>query len=111
MITGESIPIEKVVGDSVIGATINKEGSFNFKATKIGSDTALAQIIEFIKNAQASKAPIARLADIIAGYFTWAVIGVALLAFSTWYFVGGAGFVFSLQILITVLIIACPCAL
>ena len=111
MITWESIPVEKNVWDTVIWATINKDWSFNFKATKIWSDTALAQIIKFIKNAQSSKAPIARLADIIAGYFTWAVIFIAILAFSIWYFVVWANFVFSLQILITILIIACPCAL
>lgn len=111
MITWESIPIEKSIWDKVIWATINKDGTFNFKATKIWSDTALAHIIEFIKNAQSSKAPIARLADIIAWYFTWAVIAIALVSFSVWYFVVWAGFVFSLQILITILIIACPCAL
>jgi len=111
MITGESIPVEKNFWDKVIWATINKDWSFNFKATKIGSDTALAQIIEFIKNAQSSKAPIARLADIIAGYFTWVVIAIALLSFWIWYFIVWATFIFSLQILITILIIACPCAL
>ncbi len=111
MITGESIPIEKNVGDTVIWATINKDGSFNFKATKVWSDTALAQIIQFIKNAQSSKAPIARLADVIAGYFTWIVITIALVSFGLWYFVLWDSFVFSLQILITILIIACPCAL
>lgn len=111
MITWESIPVEKNIWDKVIWATINKDGTFNFKATKIWKDTALAQIIEFIKNAQSSKAPIARLADIIAWYFTWAVIIIAILSFLIWYFIVGAWFVFSLQILITVLIIACPCAL
>lgn len=111
MITWESIPVEKNIWMEVIWATINKDWTFNFKSTKIGSDTALAQIIEFIKNAQSSKAPIARLADIIAWYFTWVVIAIALISFSIWYFLVWSGFVFSLQILITVLIIACPCAL
>ncbi len=111
MITWESIPVEKNIWDKVIWATINKDWSFNFKATKIWSDTALAQIIEFIKNAQSSKAPIARLADIIAGYFTWIVISIALLSFWVWYFIVWATFIFSLKILITILIIACPCAL
>jgi len=111
MITWESIPVEKNIWSNVVWATINKDWTFNFKATKIGSDTALSQIIEFIKNAQSSKAPIARLADIIAGYFTWVVIVIALVSFLIWYFIVWAGFVFSLQILITILIIACPCAL
>ncbi len=111
MITWESIPVEKNIWSNVIWATINKNGTFNFKATKIWSDTALAQIIEFIKNAQSSKAPIARLADIIAWYFTWVVIAIALFSFSIWYFIVWEWFVFSLQILITILIIACPCAL
>ena len=111
MITWESIPVEKNIWDKVIWATINKDWTFNFKATKIWSDTALAQIIEFIKNAQSSKAPIARLADVIAGYFTWVVIVISVLSFLTWYFIVWATFIFSLQILITILIIACPCAL
>ena len=110
MITGESIPVEKSVTDSVIGATINKSGNIQFRATKIGKDTALAQIIKLIQNAQGSKAPIARLADIISGYFTWIVIGVSIVSFLIWYLLG-FGFLFALTILITVLIIACPCAL
>ncbi len=110
MITGESVPIDKKAGDKVIGATINKSGVLHFKATKVGKDTALAQIIKLIQDAQGSKAPIARLADIISGYFVWAVIAVALVSFGVWYLVG-AGFLFSLSILITILIIACPCAL
>jgi P-type Cu+ transporter len=110
MITGESVPIDKKSGDKVIGATINKSGAIQFKATKVGKDTALAQIVKLIQEAQGSKAPIARLADIISGYFVWAVMAVALLSFGIWYFIG-AGFLFSLTILITILIIACPCAL
>ncbi len=111
MITGESVPIDKKVGDSVIGATINKSGAIQFKALKVGKDTALAQIIKLIQEAQGSKAPIARLADIISGYFVWAVIAIAIVSFALWYFVFGASFLFALTILITILIIACPCAL
>tara|TARA_B100000745_G_scaffold300547_1_gene255161 strand:+ start:2369 stop:4831 length:2463 start_codon:yes stop_codon:yes gene_type:complete len=111
MITGESVPVDKKVGDSVIGATINKSGAIQFKALKVGKDTALAQIIKLIQEAQGSKAPIARLADIISGYFVWTVIAIAIVSFTLWYFVFGASFLFALTILITVLIIACPCAL
>ncbi len=110
MITGESLPVEKKVGNTVIGATINKSGSIQFKATKIGKDTALAQIIKLIQEAQGSKAPISKLADIISGYFVWIVIGISILSFLVWYALG-FGFLFSLTILITILIIACPCAL
>ncbi len=110
MITGESIPTDKKKDDDVIGATINKTGAFQFVATKVGKDTTLSQIIKLIQDAQGSKAPIARLADIISGHFVWIVISIAALSFGIWYFVG-AGFLFSLTILITVLIIACPCAL
>ena len=111
MITGESVPVDKKVGDLVIGATINKSGAIRFIAQKVGKDTALAQIVKLIQEAQGSKAPIARLADVISGYFVWAVIAIALLAFGLWYFVLGSSFLFALTILITVLIIACPCAL
>lgn len=110
MITGESIPVEKSVGDEVIGSTINKTGSFQFKATKIGADTALSQIIQLVEQAQGSKAPIQKLADTISSYFVPIVIGVALLSFLTWYSLG-FGFAFSLTIFVAVLIIACPCAL
>lgn len=112
MITGESIPVEKKAGDEVIGATINKTGSFQFEATRIGKDTALAQIIRMVDEAQGSKAPIQRLADVIAGYFVPIVIGVATVTFIIWYFVGPApAFTFALLNFIAVLIIACPCAL
>jgi Cu+-exporting ATPase len=111
MITGESVPVDKKVGDMVIGATINKSGAIRFTAQKVGKDTALAQIVKLIQEAQGSKAPIARLADVISGYFVWAVIAIALLSFGLWYFVFGASFLFALTILITILIIACPCAL
>ena len=112
MITGESIPVEKKVGDEVIGATINKTGSFQFEATKIGKNTALAQIIRLVEEAQGSKAPIQRLADIIASYFVPIVIGIATLVFIIWYFLGPApALTFALLNFIAVLIIACPCAL
>lgn len=111
MITGESIPVEKKKGDTVIGATINKHGSFKFKATKVGRDTVLNQIIKLVEEAQGSKAPIQRLADKVSGYFVPAVIVIAISAFIFWYFILGQSFVFSLSIFIAVLIIACPCAL
>ncbi|MEM4318546.1 MAG: copper-translocating P-type ATPase [Candidatus Pacearchaeota archaeon] len=111
MITGESIPVEKKKGDIVIGGTINKHGSFKFKATKVGKDTVLNQIIRLVEEAQGSKAPIQKLADKVSGYFVPTVIIIAVLAFIIWYFVVGQSFVFSLSIFIAVLIIACPCAL
>jgi Cu+-exporting ATPase len=112
MITGESIPVEKKVGDEVIGATINKTGSFQFEATKVGKDTTLAQIIRLVEEAQGSKAPIQRLADVIASYFVPAVIGIAIITFVIWYFLGPApALTFALLNFVAVLIIACPCAL
>jgi len=110
-ITGESIPVHKKKGDLVIGATINKTGSFKFRATKVGSDTMLAQIIKLVEDAQGSKAPIQKLADLVAGYFVQVVIVLALLAFGYWYFIGGQTFLFALTILVSTLIIACPCAM
>jgi len=112
MITGESIPVEKKVGDEVIGATINKTGGFQFEATKIGKNTTLAQIIRMVEEAQGSKAPIQRLADVIASYFVPVVIGIAIITFIVWYFVGPApALTFAFLNFIAVLIIACPCAL
>jgi len=112
MITGESIPVEKKVGDEVIGATINKTGSFQFEATKIGKDTTLAQIVRLVEEAQGSKAPIQRLADVIASYFVPIVISIAIVTFIIWYFVGPApAFTFALLNFVAVLIIACPCAM
>ncbi|MCX6818453.1 MAG: heavy metal translocating P-type ATPase [Candidatus Aenigmarchaeota archaeon] len=111
MITGESIPVEKKKGDNVIGATINKHGSFRFKATKIGRDTVLSQIIKLVEEAQGSKAPVQRLADKVSGYFVPAIIIIAVVSFSLWYLVLGQGFIFALSVFIAVLIIACPCAL
>jgi len=112
MITGESIPVEKKVGDEVIGASINKTGSFQFEATNVGKDTTLAHIIRMVEEAQGSKAPIQRLADVIASYFVPIVIGIAIATFTIWYFVGPApAFTFALLNFVAVLIIACPCAL
>ncbi|MEM5811131.1 MAG: heavy metal translocating P-type ATPase [Candidatus Aenigmatarchaeota archaeon] len=111
MITGESIPVEKKKGDIVIGGTINKYGSLKFKATKVGKDTILNQIIKLVEEAQGSKAPIQRLADKVSGYFVQAVLLIGILAFSIWYFILGQNFAFSLSIFIAVLIISCPCAL
>lgn len=111
MITGESIPVEKKKGDTVIGATLNKHGSFTFKATRVGSDTALNQIIKLVEDAQGSKAPIQRLADIVSSYFVPAVMSIATVAFLYWYFIAHMPFSFSLTIFVAVLIIACPCAL
>ena len=111
MLTGESIPVEKTVDDQVIGASINKTGSFQYRATKIGKDTALAQIVKLVEDAQGSKAPIAKLADRISGIFVPVVIGLAILAGLGWYFVGGETIEFALTIAISVLVIACPCAL
>ena len=109
MLTGESIPIEKKSGDTVIGASINKNGSIKYRVTKIGEDTALAQIIKLVENAQGSKAPIARLGDIISSYFVPVVIVLAVISGIAWY-LGGQTLAFSLSIFIAVLIIACPCA-
>jgi len=110
MLTGESIPVEKTVGDEVVGATMNKTGSFRFRATKVGKDTALAQIIKLVEEAQGSKAPIQALADLISAWFVPAVVVLALLAFGIW-MLTGQSFIFALTVFITVLIIACPCAL
>ena len=112
MITGESIPVEKKAGDEVIGATINKTGSFQFEATKVGKDTTLARIVRMVEEAQGSKAPIQRLADFIASYFVPTVIGIAIITFIVWYFVGPSpALTFALLNFVAVLIIACPCAL
>ncbi|MEW6142741.1 MAG: heavy metal translocating P-type ATPase [Chloroflexota bacterium] len=112
MVTGESLPVEKSSGDQVIGATINKTGSFRFEATKVGRDTMLAQIIRVVEEAQGSKAPIQRMADIISAYFVPAVIGIALATFIVWYVIGPQPVLsFALLNAVAVLIIACPCAL
>lgn len=111
MVTGESIPVEKREGDTVIGATINKNGSFEFAVTKVGSETALAQIIRLIEEAQGSRAPIQALADRVSAYFVPAVIGIAVLTFVIWFFVLGAPLAFALMAFTAVIVIACPCAL
>lgn len=110
MLTGESIPVEKNVDSKVIGASINKNGTIRFKATKVGKDTALAKIIKLVGDAQGSKAPIAKMADVISGYFVPVVIGIAIIAGLAWY-ISGMSAIFSLTIFIAVLVIACPCAL
>ena len=111
MLTGESIPVSKSVGDEVIGASLNKTGSFILKATIIGKDTALSQIIQLVEQAQGSKAPIAKLADKVSGVFVPIVIVLALVSGLAWYFLGQESWVFALTITISVLVIACPCAL
>ncbi len=112
MLTGESLPVEKRAGDQVIGATLNKTGTFRFEATKVGKDTVLAQIVRLVEEAQGSKAPIQRLADYVASIFVPTVIGIALLTFAAWWVFGPApSFVFGLLNFVAVLIIACPCAL
>jgi Cu+-exporting ATPase len=110
MVTGESIPVEKSVGREVIGATLNKTGSFKFKALKVGKDTLLFQIIKLVEGAVKSKAPIQKLADKISSYFVPTVLGIGIISFIVWFFVGES-FLFSLTTMITVFIIACPCAL
>lgn len=110
MLTGESIPVEKNVGSKVIGGSINKNGSIRYKATKVGEDTALSQIIKLVQDAQGSKAPIAKMADIIAGYFVPIVIVLAIVASLAWR-ISGESNTFALNIFISVLVIACPCAL
>ncbi len=112
MVTGESLPVEKKVGDEVIGATINKTGSFKFRATKVGKDTALANIIRMVKDAQGSKVPIQRIVDVVSGYFTPSVAILAILGFMVWYTFGPEPrIVYALIVAVTTLIIACPCAL
>ncbi|MBU2589852.1 MAG: heavy metal translocating P-type ATPase [Nanoarchaeota archaeon] len=111
MITGESIPVEKKVKDEVIGATINKHGSFKFKATKIGNETTLSHIIKLIEEAQGKKAPIQRFADTVSAYFVPIVIGIALVTFLTWKFIFDKDVSFALITAVAVLVIACPCAL
>ena len=111
MLTGESIPVEKNVGDNVTGASINKNGVIKFRAEKVGSDTVLAQIIKLVEDAQGKKAPIAALADTVSGYFVPTVIIIALVSATLWFIVGNKDLEFVLTIFISVLVIACPCAL
>ncbi|MDP2656243.1 MAG: heavy metal translocating P-type ATPase, partial [bacterium] len=119
MVTGESLPVEKNIGDAVIGATINTSGSFQYRATKVGADTLLSQIIQMVEDAQATEAPIQRLADKVASVFVPSVISIAFVAWIFWLFIapqfgiisGSSSLQFAIYIAITVLIIACPCAL
>ncbi len=110
MLTGESLPVEKGPGDPVVGASLNTFGTFVFRATRVGSDTVLAQIIRMVEEAQGSKAPIAKLADIVSGYFVPIVLGIATLSAAAW-LVAGQDLDFALTVFVTVLVIACPCAL
>ncbi|MEG1002833.1 MAG: heavy metal translocating P-type ATPase [Clostridium sp.] len=111
MLTGESIPVEKSIGSDVYGASINKTGMFKYKATKVGNDTVLSKIINLVEDAQGTKAPIAKLADVISGYFVPVVIVLSIISALAWYFIGNENLEFALNILISVLVIACPCAL
>jgi Cu+-exporting ATPase len=111
MITGESIPVEKGIGDKVTGATMNQSGVIKVKTLKVGKDTLLAQIVKMVEDAQSDKAPIQRIADTIANYFVPMVVFLAILTFSVWYFFLGYDFLFAFTIMICVLVIACPCAL
>jgi Cu+-exporting ATPase len=112
MVTGESLPVEKKMGDKTIGATMNKTGTFKFEATKVGKDTVLAQIIQMVQEAQGSKPPIARMVDVIASYFVPMVIGIAIVTFIVWYFFGPhPALTYAFLNFVAVLIIACPCAL
>ncbi|MCL1996649.1 MAG: heavy metal translocating P-type ATPase [Defluviitaleaceae bacterium] len=110
MLTGESIPVSKKEGDDIIGASINKNGSIKYKATKVGKDTVLAQIVKLVEDAQNSKAPIARIADTISGYFAYAVLVIAVVAGIAWV-MAGYDFAFAMVIVVSILVIACPCAL
>jgi Cu+-exporting ATPase len=111
IITGESIPVEKKKGDRVIGATINKTGALRIKATRVGKDTTLSQIIRLVEEAQTSKAPIQRVADVVVSYFVPIVLAIAITSFAAWYFVFGSSFLFALTVFVSVLVVACPCAL
>lgn len=111
MVTGESLPVSKQVGDSVVGATINQTGSFEFRVTRVGNETMLSQIIALIDEAQSSRAPIQDFADRISSWFVPVVIGIAVLTFLAWFFVFGGSFTFALMAFTSVLVIACPCAL
>ena len=110
MLTGESMPVDKLPGDRVYAASVNKNGTIKFRATQVGKHTALAQIIRLVERAQESKAPIARLADTVSGYFVSVVVVIAILSAAAW-LIGGRPLSFALTIFVSVLVIACPCAL
>jgi Cu+-exporting ATPase len=110
MLTGESLPVDKGPGDAVVCASVNKNGSITFRATKVGADTVLSRIIKLVEDAKGSKAPIAQMADIVSGYFVPAVFAVAVLAAAAW-LLAGHTLVFALTVFVAVLTIACPCAL
>jgi len=111
MLTGESLPVDKAVGDEVVGATVNTTGAFKFRTTRVGKDTALAQIVTMVRDAMGSKAPIARLVDVVSGYFVPAVMIIAILTFLAWFNLGSSqALAFAVVTAVTVLIIACPCA-
>src|SRR5262249_52907888 len=111
MISGEPIPVAKTPGARVIGGTLNQTGTFNFTATAIGADTALARIVQMVQNAQASKAPAQRIADTAGKYLVFVALGSGALAFLIWYFLGGQGFLFALTVAGSAIVIACPDAL
>ncbi len=111
MLSGEPLPVDKVPGDKVTGGTVNGRGSFLFRAEKVGRDTALSRIVAQVREAQSTRPPVAKLADIVSGYFVWGVMSIAVLTFLAWYFIGGAAFGSALEFTLTVLVIACPCAL
>ncbi|MCX7791848.1 MAG: heavy metal translocating P-type ATPase [Chloroflexaceae bacterium] len=111
LVTGESLPVEKQPGDTLIGATLNRSGSFQMRATRVGKETALAQIIRLVQEAQGSRAPVQRLVDRVAGVFVPVVIVIALLTFAAWFFIGDVGFTRAMLFAVAVLVIACPCAL
>src|SRR5690606_22679604 len=111
MLTGESMPVKKSPGSTVIGATLNKSGAFRYKATKVGADTALAQIVKLVQDAQNSKAPAQLLADRAAQWLVWTAIAIGLATFAVWFWWLGETLLFALTLTITVFVIACPDAL
>ncbi|WP_019775032.1 heavy metal translocating P-type ATPase [Streptococcus sobrinus] len=111
MLTGESIPVEKTIGDQVYGGSINSQGALTIETQKLGKDTLLSQIIKLVEDAQATKAPIAKIADQVSGVFVPVVMGIALVTGLAWFFLGGQSFSFALTVAVSVLVIACPCAL
>lgn len=111
MLTGESIPVEKAIGDQVYGGSINSQGALTIETQKLGKDTLLSQIIKLVEDAQATKAPIAKIADQVSGVFVPVVMGIALVTGLAWFFLGGQSFSFALTVAVSVLVIACPCAL